>query len=88
MAFINRFIRVPVQVYYQTEAEITGNRVYEDSYAYILPTEIDEMFPSERAEGEMENGTPNTQCYMKSGRGFLVELPIDEFIKRLNEYFA
>lgn len=88
MPFIDRFIKVPIQVYNQTEAEVTGNRTYEDSFAYILPTDIDEMFPSNRVEGQLEDGPDIVQVYMKSGRGFVVELSINKFVELLNKHFA
>lgn len=88
MAFIDRFIKAPIQVYAQTEAELTGKRTYEDTYCYLLPSEICEMFPTNRIEGEIEDGDPLTQIYTKAGRSFVVELPIDAFIDLLNRHFS
>ncbi len=83
MAFINRFLKIPIQIYNQKQAEMTNNPEYEDVYAYILPTEIDEMFPTVSDS----TNKPVTFVYMKSGRTCIVEMAMEKFIKLLENHF-
>lgn len=83
MSFINRFIKVPIQIFDHAAAEITGKRDYESCYEYILPTEIDGMFPTTSSDQEDK---PVTFLYFKSGRSLVIELHVDKFIELLNQY--
>lgn len=83
MSFMDRFIKLPIQIYDHAEADVTGKRDYEDCYAYFLPTEIDEMFPTTSSE---DDDIPVTFIYLKSGRSAVVQLHIDHLIDLLNQY--
>lgn len=81
MAFIDRFIKIPIQVYNIENHQLTGNKDYEDSSAYILPGEIVEFFPT------TSEGSPAVHVIFKNGVSIVAELPLPEFIKLINNHF-
>jgi hypothetical protein len=81
MAFIDRFVRVPILVYDITEEDLPRKQ-YEESFAYILPLEIDAFYPS----FNRNRGTAATHIYMKSGRSCVTEIEINDFIELVNRH--
>ena len=81
MAFINRFVKLPTQVYDITEEDLPVKQ-YEDSYAYVLPLEIDSFYPSFNSRTQ----TSATHVYMKSGRSCVIEMDIEQFIDVINKH--
>lgn len=83
MAFIDRFIKVPISVYNIKDAEINGKADYKDGYTYLNPMEISEFYPWAEEEGEER---PYIHVFNKTGRSFIVYLTEAQFIKLLNDY--
>lgn len=81
MKFTDRFLKIPIKTYHVENADLTGKKEWDDTYAKILPSDISEYYPSENGED-----APITQVYSRGGRAFCVELPIDEFEKLLNDH--
>jgi hypothetical protein len=87
MAFTDRFIKLPVEVYNSKKAEIMGTDEDEGTPSFIelLPMEIQSWHPHHDKNGEME--PEKTMVYFKGDTGAMkVLLSVDELKKRLNDF--
>lgn len=80
MAFIDRFMEVPIEIFDVRQQDLTGDAPLEKVISKILPMEISEYYGYTWNEGELR-----TSLYMKNGRSFSVLLSQKEFERRVNE---
>ncbi len=79
--FTDRFIKIPIKVYDTEEADLTGNKEYEDSWMKFNPLEIAYYKPS----NDNETNEECTYIMLKSGIGMFVYLLPGELEKLLND---
>lgn len=84
MAFTDRFVAIPVQIYTVAEQDVLGdNAPCSLVTSYVLPLEISEFYGYDWEDGEGEI-TGKTMIYMKSGKSFSAMISLEEFVKRVN----
>lgn len=81
MAFIDRFLKVPIMVYNIEDYEITNIKTYENSVSYILPGEIAEFYPT------TSDGRPAVSITTKGGKALMAEMCLEDFIDLANKHF-
>lgn len=81
MAFIDRFLKVPIMVYNIEEYELTNTKRYEESFSYILPGEIAEFYPT------TSDLRPAVSITTKGGKSLMAEMSLPRFIEMANEHF-
>lgn len=86
MAYTDRYIQLPTTVIDKKEAEVMGeeNAPQRDVTTRLNPMDISYY---EESDSYLDKGNYNyTQVVLKSGDGFIVMLPVDEFEKRVNDF--
>ena len=86
MAFTDRFIKVPIQVFDRKLKEVTGIEEGEDSWMNVNPLEIASYRPSWDSADETK--TEITSMMLKSGDCTLVYMSVKEFEHLLNNWNA
>lgn len=82
MAFTDRFVKLPIKIYSESQKELTGKATYEDNYTNVLPLEI----CSYRPQVDDENGVDEcTHVSLKNGESFNVYMTIAEFEAYINK---
>lgn len=84
MAFIDKFIKLPIKLYSETQKDLTGKAEYVDEVIRVNPSEI----CSYRAQGDDENLVEEcTSLTLKNGDRFNVYMTVSEFEQVLNRHF-
>ncbi len=84
--FTERFIRVPIELYNKTQAELTGDDGDSfEGYLKINPMEILSYRP--RYNDDDHNEENVTVVDFKNGENILVLMPLIEFEKLLNDKY-
>jgi len=79
--FTDRFVRVPVNMYSQKEADLTGKEEYVPSVEMINPFEIRSYYANINHEDR-----DTVSVIFKDGSGLLVCTSLEEFEKLLNDH--
>ena len=82
MAYTDRFLKVPIDIYSISEEEIMGKKTYSESWNKFNPMDISCYFPSFDKDNEKEF----THVELKNGSHILVKLFPADFEKLLNDH--
>lgn len=61
--FTDRFIRLPIKVYNQRQADLTGNEDTNDIFTQVVPLQIEEYYKGE------DDGKEITQVFLRYSSG-------------------
>lgn len=84
MAFTDRFIKFPIQVFDKKLKDVIGTTDGEDSWMKVNPMEIASYRPNVDSDDPQQNEI--VSMTLKSGDNYLVYMSVDEFENRLNNY--
>jgi hypothetical protein len=83
MSFTDRFILLPIRIYSTKQENLTGVRSYHDVEMRVLVFDIRQYFEDINDEDDREG----VCLIMRNGDSSKIELSIEEFEKRLNEWW-
>lgn len=83
MSFTDRFILLPIRIYSTKQENLTGLRSYHDVEMRVLVFDIGQYFEDINDEDDLEG----VCLIMRNGDSSKIELSIEEFEKRLNEWW-
>ena len=84
--FTDRFIKVPISIFNVKEKDLTGKENLEESYMKFLPFELALYRPTYTDDEKLD--LTATTVILKCGDSTIVNMPIEDFEKLLNDFDA
>lgn len=78
--FTDRFLKVPTDLINEKQKDLTGNDNAYEAFTHILPMDVCEYHETSY------EGVYGTQIFFKNGRGFMINISVEEFEKLLNNH--